>query len=1192
MHLKSIELQGFKSFIHKTKLEFGPGVSVIVGPNGSGKSNITDAIRWVLGEQSVKTLRGSKMEDVIFSGTKKRKPLGMAEVCLVLDNSDGFLPLEFNEVSIIRRTYRSGEGEYLINNAPCRLKDIHQLFQDTGMGTDGFSIISQGKVDEILSAKAEDRRSIIEETAGIVKYRNRKKEAARKLQDTEQSLDRIRDIIYELASQVEPLREQAERAEVYRALREESDRLEINLLVHTMEDTWARLKEALTTGEKKQQELMETEAQRGKNEAHIEELRLRLAKWDEEINDLQQNVFQVFRQLEQEESEGKLKRARRDAIREELGKYEKEIETLIQGSSQLAQNIALEEERYHTLQGSVRNYRDLIKAREDAQMEKSSGIITMERNIENLKNNSFDLMQHMAELRNKISACSQKAKTLDHLWSKSKEQEKEFMQFMEENEEKQKELGVGTEGMRREMTLAEESLSHLTQKIRVTEKTAEQLNARQMDQREQLQSSKARLNLLQEMQHDYEGYFPGVKAVLLAARKKHSAAAGVVGVMAELIKVPDRVRLAVETALGGGLQDIVTETDVDAKKMIEYLKGIKGGRATFLPLNVIHRPENQELTMKIQGQKGVLGFASELITCETKVRPAVDFLLKRILVVEDMDAALIAARTLKHQVRIVTLEGDQIHSGGSLSGGSQQKKGGNLLSRINEMGVLEQRVKNLTREFQISEQSLADCREGLQREKNILEQKQDQLREWEHQLLQNQREEGQLKEARTMAEKNLQAVREEIFDNRREKEALHREEKLLTEAKAEQEKENENLTAALLSLQEELKEQKANLNEKSDDLTAAKVKLAGVTQEEGEVVRTLQRLSEEKESRHALQAKKQEEARILELELAEKETGILEGSKRLLDLSREKEALEGRLNEEKHNRTAEHQYLTGLEKEDREMSKIQAQLNQELHQWELKRNRWEMEWEKQRERMEEKFSLTFEKALLKKEELPSRKGATMRINEIAREIDDLGTINRGAIEEYQRVSERYAFLTEQQQDLVEAKTSLFKVIGEMDHIMIRRFQDTFEQVSFHFNETFTKLFGGGSAQLRLTDQENILETGVDLVVQPPGKKLQHLNLLSGGEKAMTGIALLFAILNVKPSPFCVLDEIEAALDEANVDRFASYMHELSQVSQFIAVSHRQGTMEIADVLYGITMEENGVSKCLSVKLSDLEVISA
>ncbi len=1192
MHLKSIELQGFKSFIHKTKLEFGPGVSVIVGPNGSGKSNITDAIRWVIGEQSAKILRGSKMEDVIFSGTKNRKPLGMAEVSMVLDNSDGFLPLEFNEVSITRRTYRSGEGEYLINNAPCRLKDIHQLFQDTGIGTDGFSIISQGKVEEILSAKPEERRSIIEETAGIVKYRNRKKEAVRKLQDTEQSLERVQDIIYELSSQIEPLREQAERAKVYLALKEESDRLEINLLVHILEDIHVKLQEAQSNEAEKQRAHLEMEVQRGKNEACIEELRFRLTQRDETINELQQKVFQIFSRLEQGESEVRLRKARQDTIKEELTKSRQEIEKLTQLISQSEQSILQEKQRYSTLRGAVQEYDASIKAREKAQKDKTTGIITLEEKIESLKNDSFEMVQNMAELRNKISACGQKVQALDHLWSRLLEQEREFEQFLRDNQLKQEDLSLNTQGLRREKAWTEESIVGLSQKISMLEEKEKEMTAREVEQREELQRMKTRLNLLQEMQHDYEGYFPGVKALLLAARKKHPGVRGVVGVVAELIKVKDSMRLAVETALGGALQDIVTETDGDAKNGIEYLKSIKGGRATFLPLNVIHRPDNQDLAAKVQNMKGVLGFASDLLTCDAKVRPAVDFLLKRILVVRDMDAALSAARALKHQVRIVTLEGDQIHAGGSLTGGSQQKKGRNLLSRINEIGELEEKIKNLSGEFEKTVQDLADCRKGLNAEKNLLEQKQNLIREWEHQLMQNLREENQLREAHTMTEKNILAVRGEIDDNRREKENLEQEKKVLLELQLRLEKENQDLSTALLSLQEELKEQKTSLNEDHDDLTELKVKMAELIQKEGETKRNLHRLEEEKVSRLHNLTQEKEGAKALEAELAETEMGIQEEKKQILALSREKEVEERCLNEEKHKRLADNQQLAELEKEDREMAKIQTRLGQELHQWELKKNRLEMEWEKQGERLDEKFALTFEQARLKKEDLPSRKGVTLRINEIAREINALGTINLSAIEEHQRVTERYSFLTEQQKDLVEAKGSLFKVINEMDQIITQRFQNTFEQVSRHFNETFTRLFGGGSAQLVMTDRENILETGIDLVVQPPGKKLQHLNLFSGGEKALTGIALLFAILRVKPSPFCVLDEIEASLDETNVDRFAAFMQELSQESQFIVVSHRQGTMEVADLLYGITMEENGVSKCLSVKLADMEIVSA
>lgn len=1192
MYLKSIELHGFKSFIYKTKLEFESGVSVIVGPNGSGKSNIADAIRWVLGEQSAKTLRGSKMEDVIFAGTKKRKPLGMAEVCLTLDNSDGFLPLEFNEVTVTRRTYRSGEGEYLINNVSCRLKDVQNLFVDTGMGNDGFSIIGQGKVDEILTAKPEERRSIIEETAGIVKYRNRKKEAVRKLQDTEQSLDRIQDIVYELSTQLEPLREQSEKAVIYQGLKAESDQLEINLIVHTMEEVREKLNEARQAAEEKQLDVFRLEALSAKCESQIEELRLNIELWDEEINQLQQGVFQVFSSVEQTESQGKLLSARRDAIHGEMAKLNEELRELEQKVTSFAQNIGEEEDHHRSLEESIKDYHDAVALREGAQKEKADSIEAMERQIESLKNNAFDLMQIMADVRNKVSSCEQKFHTLDHLRTKLTNQEEEFVRFIETNGQKKLELKQRTLDAQGEMDQIEKNISHLQAEIVSLQSKEGHLVQQELKKRDNFQTLKARLNLLSEMQHDYEGYYPGVKAVLLATRKKHPSGVGVVGVMAELIKVPDQVRVAVETALGGGLQDIVTETDVDAKKAINYLKSVKGGRATFLPLNTINQPDNKDMAAKIQGLNGILGFASDLITCEPKVRPAVDYLLKRILVVKDMDAALAAARSLRYQARVVTLEGDLVNPGGSLTGGSQQKRASNLLSRMSEIEDLQKRVKDISKDLYETEKLLAICREEIDDQRNRQNQNQDRLKELEHTLAQYRRDQIQLVQAQDTAKKNLAAVQMEIVDNRGEKDALQAEKTDLEEELKEKEKEKVDLTDLVSSLQEQLKAQKDNLSEKSDSLTESKIKLAALIQEEIAVKSTISRLIEEKNGQIFLMEKKMGEKSGLEQELSQRKKDIHDIKNSILQLHREKEDKEKVLNQKKHQRTVESQRLAEIEKKEKETNRELSKFGQELHQWELKKNRLELEWERQTERLQEKFHLSFDQAFPRKEELPSRKAAASRINEIEREITSLGPINLGSIEEYQRVNERHGFLTGQQQDLLEAKGSLYKVIDEMDQIMTQRFQETFNLVSLHFDDTFNKLFGGGSAELRQTNPENILETGIDIVVQPPGKKLQHLNLLSGGEKAMTGIALLFAILNVRPSPFCVLDEIEAALDEANVDRFAAYMYELSTMTQFIAVSHRQGTMEIADVLYGITMEESGVSKSLSVKLADLGEISA
>lgn len=1192
MFLKSVELHGFKSFIDKTKLEFEPGVSVIVGPNGSGKSNIADAIRWVLGEQSVKTLRGSKMEDVIFAGTKKRKPLGMAEVCLTLDNSDGFLPLEYTEVTVTRRTYRSGDGEYLINNVPCRLKDIHHLFIDTGIGNDGFFIIGQGKVDEVLTAKPEERRSIIEETAGIVKYRNRKREAMRKLEETEQNIERIQDIIYELSTQLEPLKEQSEKAIIYQKLKEENDQLEINLIVHTMEDMREKLSESRQVVEEKQGELFKGEALSAKYESQIEEMRFNIELWDEEINKLQQEAFQMFSLVEQKESEGKLFSLRFDTIGGEIAKLSEELKKMTEKISVLDQDILVEEGHHKILGKTINEHQNTVDFREDTQKEESEGINTVEKQIESQKNDTFDLVQVMADIRNQVSGCEQKIQTFDHLWAKLTNQEKEFLAFMELNEQKEVELEQSVLNAQNEMKLVEKDISRIEAEVRRYKDREQALIKEELQKRDNLQTLKARLNLLSEMQHDFEGYYPGVKSVLLAVRKNVPDVSGVVGVLAELINVPDQVRIAVETALGGGLQNIVTRTDQDAKKSIDYLKSVKGGRATFLPLNTINQPENKDLAVKIQGIEGVLGFASDLILCEDKIRPAVNYLLKRTLVVKDMNAALAAARALRHQVKVVTLEGDLVNPGGSLTGGSQQKRASNLLSRIGEIEDLQKNIKEIAQDLDETGALLLKCREEFEEQKSQLFYNQDRLKEFEHVLVQYQRDQIQLAQAQERAKENLSGLKLEMVDNRQQKDSLKAAKILLmTEVQA-KEKVNLELTKSVLKLQDQLKVQKESLIEKTSDLTGLKIKIAALTQEQTAIKITIARLQEEKVGQIFLVEKKMGEKSVLVQELSQKQIEMVNIKNDILRLSQQKEEKDSYLNQKKHQRVAESQRLAEIEKEEKVISRERGKVGQELHQWELKKNRMEMEWDKQMEKLGDKFHLDFDQALLRKVALPSRRAAASRIAEIEREIILLGGINLSSIDEYQRVNERYGFLSSQQQDLLDAQTSLFKVISEMDQIMIQRFEVTFELMSTHFNVTFMKLFGGGSAELRLTNPENILETGIDIVVQPPGKKLQHLNLLSGGEKAMTGIALLFAVLNVKPSPFCVLDEIEAALDEPNVDRFAAYMYELSAKTQFITVSHRQGTMEIADVLYGITMEESGVSKSLSVKLSELGSISA
>jgi chromosome segregation protein len=1190
MYLKSVELHGFKSFTDKTILNFRPGISAIVGPNGSGKSNISDAVRWVLGEQSAKSLRGNKMEDVIFAGTKNRKPLGMAEVSIICDNSDGFLPLEYNEVRVTRRTYRSGESEYLINNVSCRLKDIHNLFNDTGIGTDGFSIISQGEVEEILNCRAEERRSLIEETAGIVKYRNRKREADRKLAETQQNLERIGDIIFELSNRVEPLKEQAEQARIYRVLKNESDELEISLFAVSLEELKAKIAESTEILDREKLKLISFESGQAKLEAEIEELKLSLSRRDEEIASLQQDLYQIGSEIERRESDRKLFSAQKDAALAQISRLEGEITELAEKIKGKKECIGREEEKLSVLTESICSSRNKITAQEDIQKERTEKIVALEAEIESCKSEAFGLVQEIANLRNEAAHWEQSIQSLAVLVQKLHNQEGEFCRFISDLKVKQLSMEEEIFQGNQEVDNLDRKISQLDEIIVALEKQEKALREKEAIDREDYQAVKSRLDVLKEMQEGYEGYYPGVKAILLGKRRGNAGCGDVVGVIAELIKVPEELGIAVETALGGALQNIVTKTDQGAKAAIEYLKKTKSGRATFLPLNVLRPAPTKSFPGLSQDISGIIGWGSELVSCQEQVRPAIDFLLRQVLIVRDMDAALKAARAAKYQVRIVTLDGDIINPGGALTGGSQQKKNGRLLARIEEIEKLTKHEREAEVHYQETRRLLQLNGKELDKEKNQREQVAKDLQELKVRLAAGGQELTQVREALQTAQDNLQLVQEEILENQREIAVSQGEKEKLAEKLAFTEEQNHLLSHQISRLQQQLEAEKESQNQRQDGLTDIKVCLAGLIQEETSVRENRQRLKEELGILQLDLEKREREKSTFQQEAREKSEALEKGYQELLILQKEESDLGNTLNQRKHARMAELSIQEEKEKEARETGKRAAILRQEVHQLEIKQSRLEMEWEKNLERLKEKFQLDFNQARLLKKEIPSKRAATQRIGDIARDLEALGPVNINAIEEYEQVNERYQFLLNQEKDLREARESLFKVIEEMERIMIRKFRETFTEVSREFNHTFQHLFGGGVAELRLTDPDNLLETGIDIIVQPPGKKVQHHNLLSGGEKALTGIALLFAVLTVRPSPFCIFDEIEAALDEANVDRFAAYMKQFADGTQFIVVTHRQGTMEAADVLYGITMEENGVSKTVSVKLAEVEKV--
>lgn len=1180
--LKEIQIQGFKSFADRVKLELGQGLSVIVGPNGSGKSNVADAVRWVLGEQSAKSLRGSKMEDVIFAGSAQRRSVGMAEVSLVFDNATGIFPLDFGEITITRRAYRDGDGQYLINKAPCRLKDIQELFMDTGAGKEGFSIIGQGRIEEILNLKSEERRSLIEEAAGITKFRFKKLEALKRLDATMANLQRLEDILREIEGQLIPLAAQAQVAEQSLALTEKLRHLEIQGIVLDVSDVKLKLAGSIKDSETLQTKLVETRTSLGLKEAQILEEKVNLQRLDDEIQRRQGERFQV------EQTLNALRNDRSIRI-ERLGYFNEQI-------SRLAQEILEDENKLKRLQDRIKTLGTKQTVLKRTVEELESKVAAQEQKLAEVRGNyptadidrlKADLFQALAEQSKCSNDLAGKRQILAALEEQILQLEQE--QRVKEQERQALEMTYRTQG---------EELALLKGKAQDAERERlrfklewDKLKQCQQGKSQELQNHKtqtdharARLHALQSLEDSLEGYQRGVREVMLAKKKGRTDCWGLCGTVADLIKVNETYELAIETALGAGLQNVVAESEAAAKNAIAYLKTHQFGRVTFLPLDVI-QGSRMSVSPAIERDGGYIGIAVDLVSFDPIYRPALEFLLGRILVVADMDAATRIARRSGYKQRIVTLEGDQVHPGGSLSGGSIQRKGGNLLGRLRELEALRTSVAELESDLEKKESEYLEIGQRQRKLEEGMDGLGLQVRQLQEQqaVLQAMREGGQNQIQRIAAELGKLLSRSQ--EKMEQKDEFSLSLKDFAERLQICDQQAADLREAYNQKENAAKAATGEIDALSEELMQARVRLAKweqeLTQGAEQLVQEHSRLKEGEENlQHKLQNRVSFEKNRQEIEVEqeglsfqlEKQEQVQNALQHTLMLHRqEREGLSGKTLEQEQETQALRQKVHTLE--------------QHLHAAELLVVRWETESQAGVNRLNEEFSLAWEEAALD-QTTESRSELAEKIQELKQQIDGLGPINQAAIEEYPKMRQRQEFMIVQQKDLVEADQTLRQLISELDKTMSERFGESFKAVNSAFQEVFKELFHGGNAELHLVNPEDLLETGVEIIAQPPGKKPQLLSLLSGGERALTAIAILFALLRVKPSPFCILDEIEASLDDANVQRFAQYIHRLADFTQFIVISHRKGTMESADVLYGITMEESGVSKLLSVQLEE------
>jgi chromosome segregation protein len=1190
MFLKRLELHGFKSFADKTELAFVPGITAVVGPNGSGKSNISDSVRWVLGEQSAKSLRGGNMADIIFAGSSARKPVNFGEVSLTLDNSDQRLPVAYDEVTVTRRIHRSGESEYFINRQNCRLRDIMELFMDTGVGKEAYSIIGQGRIEEILSTRSEDRRGIFEEASGIVKYKTRKKESQKKLDETENNLVRINDLVVELEGQIEPLRDQSEKAVIYKQLKEQLKNNEISLYVHQITEvhkTWKEQNELLTQIKDREIELSTIVSA---HDAHLETDRFAARKLEDEIDELQRQLLALSEESEKTEVQREvLVERRRNLIsnKESLDQSQLTAETKKQ---QLLEEQVGIQSKVSTVE-KQREELAVVIAEQEAAMQKLIEAASEEHETQ-LKAELIEIVNRLAEVRNDVRFVDSQRTLQAQRGDKLAEERLGWVAQVEQSSMKVDEVVSQLQIIGAKLTDVQQGYVTEADSVKSNQQLLQDTDVTLRKWQQTKDALISRRDTMKELQNDYDGFQHGVKEVL-KAKNKPSGLQGVHGAVAELIKMPAHLEVAVETALGAGMQNIVMENESLARKAIAMLKERHLGRATFLPLDVIKpRSISQQELKPLQEMQGFVGVAADLVKYDSKYSGIVGSLLGNVLFAENLEVANKIAGRCQYRFRVVTLEGDVVNAGGSMTGGSTNKKQSSLLGRTRQLEELDKQIVEAEKQLDglvVQKASITEAVRAANAKLEVLRQEGEQLRLEEQRL---SAERTRLETLRDQASTQLAAIDQEVS-------GIVQTNSTSADQREQFEQEVARLEQDEIRIQDAIHQaeraRRESLNTKDSEqlkLTELKMKMAAVSQEFSSLVDQTERVQVALDEHIALMlsaADQQERFSEVTAAIDEEMAKLTERHNQLkLERTSQAEKLE-------FKRADRAQIVERIEREEgetKEQRQALRQVEEQLRQTEVRVNRLDVELDNVLRKLSEEYELSYELASVRypvPEDLPATQ---QLVRELKRQMSALGEVNLGAIDEYARVSERYDFLSQQKADLVEAKQALYSVIKELEAEMAKRFTTTFEEIKGHFGHAFAKLFGGGRADLVLVDPDNPLETGIDIVAQPPGKKLQNLQLLSGGERALTAIALLFAILHVKPVPFCILDEVEAALDEANVTRFAQYLREFSFQTQFIVVTHRKGTMEEADVLYGVAMEEGGVSKLVSVRLEDEQTVIA
>ena len=1185
MYLKRLELQGFKSFADKTILEFKPGITAVIGPNGSGKSNISDSIRWVLGEQSMKSLRGAKSEDIIFAGTQNRKSLGFAEASIVIDNTDGELPVEYAEVIVTRKIYRSGETGYFINKTPCRLKDILELFMDTGIGKDGYSIIGQGKIDEILSNKSEDRRHIFEEAAGIVKYRARKSESEKKLEQTKLNLLRINDILSEIETGLDPLRIQSEKAKRFLELHESLKDIEVGLFIHNIETYKEKLEQVvedlkILENQKSDEEekLNNIQNKKGTLKKQIDELIEEIEKCqnigfestnqiekinseigisNEKILHNKENNERLLSEIEdskqkikglQEEKDNKKKK--KDSLFSNKEKFEKELEEKEAELSKLTKGLS-------TKELEIEAKKQVIEKNTDLKYEKNIEISSLDANFENIEKRQKSIK---TEIQETVSE-------LDRTRTQKQDMSKEFQKIESEKNSATKEL---------------EENSNKKEKI---ENKIKEFNEQIDKMSYELRMKDSRQKFLIETEKEKEGYAKAVKLLLTDCDKNADLNKGVHGIIANLISVDKKYETAIEMTLGGMLQNIVTDNEEVAKKLVNHLRANNMGRASFLPITSIKGSKIDKIKGKFPG---VIGVAADLVKFDKKYTQIVYNLLGRTVIVDNMDTGIALAKENKYGFRIVTIQGDIINASGAITGGSVAQKTVNILGRGRE-------IENLAKEIEVLQNKISETKRSKQDYEESISEFVEDSKELDEKI-------QQINIVYATEKQKMLSVEEQILRLENTLSKLRNENEKIENQKADIKNQKQNIQNSVEDLEKEINELSIVIKEFAEansenqkyiddlnfDITNLKISVSSFDESGSSIDEIIERIDKDIENYNNAITVKNDQIEDLKREDIELNEKIESLKNQIIEIKNSVSTSTEKIEQLKLDRANKNEALNKIEKDITDQFNLLEDLKGNLVKIDVKKTKLEQDIDLVVNNLWEEYELTPNNATDYKK-VENVQTTQKEVNDIRSEIKDLGSINVDSIEEYKKTKERYDFMCEQRLDLENTISKLRKMISEITDTMKKQFVEKFKLINKNFNEVFVELFGGGKAELILEDEDNVLECGIDIKAQPTGKKLQNMMLLSGGEKAFTAIALLFAILKINPAPFCILDEIEAALDDVNVYRYAEYLKKFCSDTQFLVITHRKGTMEAADTVYGVTMEENGISKLLSMKLAQSKV---